>query len=45
MCYADLVGLDNVLAAIKRFAASPFGVHWKPAPLLVKLASEAGKFE
>ncbi len=44
MFYADLVGLDKVLAAIERFAASPFGVHWKPAPLLVKLAGEGGKF-
>jgi len=44
MFYADLVGLDKVLAAIKGFAASPFGVHWKPAPLLVKLAGEGGKF-
>jgi len=45
MSYANLVGLDKVLAAIKRFADSPLGVHWKPAPLLVKLAGEGGKFE
>ncbi len=45
MFYANLVGLDKVLAAIKRFAAGPLGVHWKPAPLLTKLAGKGGKFE
>jgi 3-hydroxyacyl-CoA dehydrogenase len=45
MFYANLVGLDKVLAAIKRFADGPLGVHWKPAPLLTKLAGEGGKFE
>ncbi len=44
MFYADLVGPDKVLAAIRRFADSPLGVHWKPAPLLEKLAAEGGKF-
>ena len=45
MFYANLVGTDKVLAAIKGFADGPLGVHWKPAPLLTKLAGEAGKFE
>ncbi len=44
MFYADLVGLDKVLATIRRYAQSPLGVHWKPAPLLEKLAAEGGKF-
>ena len=44
MFYADLVGPGKVLAAIRRFAASPLGVHWKPSALLEKLASEGGKF-
>ena len=44
MFYADLVGLDKVLATIGRFADNPLGVHWKPAKLLAKLASEGGKF-
>ena len=45
MSYANLVGLDKVLASIKGFADNPLGVHWKPAPLLVKLAGEGRKFE
>ena len=44
MFYADLVGLDKVLASIKRFGGSPLGAHWKPASLLEKLAAEGGKF-
>ena len=44
MFYADLVGLDKVLASIKRFGESPLGTHWKPASLLEKLAAEGGKF-
>jgi 3-hydroxyacyl-CoA dehydrogenase len=44
MFYADLVGLDKVLAAIQRYASSPLGVHWRPAPLLEKLAGEGGTF-
>jgi 3-hydroxyacyl-CoA dehydrogenase len=46
MRYADEVGLDNVVAAMRRFAAADVGNRqtgaWEPAPLLVKLA-EAGK--
>jgi len=43
MLYADLVGLPNVVRALKRFAAEPGAdASWQPAPLLVKLA-EAGK--
>ena len=43
MLYADLVGLPNVVRALKRFAAEAGAdASWQPAPLLVKLA-EAGK--
>ena len=42
MFYADCVGLDNVLAAIKRYEA--IGPQWKPAALLAKLAGEGGRF-
>jgi 3-hydroxyacyl-CoA dehydrogenase len=43
MLYADLVGLPNVVRALRRFAAEPGAdPFWQPAPLLVKLA-EAGK--
>jgi 3-hydroxyacyl-CoA dehydrogenase len=41
MFYADLVGLDRVLARIREFEAR-HGKLWTPAPLLVQLAA-AGK--
>jgi 3-hydroxyacyl-CoA dehydrogenase len=43
MFYADTVGLDKVLASIKRFHAA-HGEFWKPAALLEKLAAEGRKF-
>lgn len=42
MFYADSVGLDNVLSAMRRYAKGYEGEAWKPAPLLVRLA-EAGQ--
>ena len=46
MRYADEVGLANVVAAMRRFAAADANNRqagaWEPAPLLVKLA-QAGK--
>jgi 3-hydroxyacyl-CoA dehydrogenase len=46
MNYADTVGLFNVVAAMKRFAANPLddAGFWTPAPLLAKLASEGKTF-
>ena len=46
MCYADTVGLFNVVHAMKRFAANPHddADFWQPAPLLAKLAAEGGSF-
>jgi 3-hydroxyacyl-CoA dehydrogenase len=46
MCYADTVGLFNVVAAMKRFAVNPLddAEFWKPAPLLAKLAAEGKSF-
>ena len=46
MCYADTVGLYNVVATMKRFAANPLddGAFWQPAPLLAKLAAEGKSF-
>jgi 3-hydroxyacyl-CoA dehydrogenase len=43
MFYADTVGLDKVLATIRRFHAT-HGEYWKPAPLLEKLVAEGKKF-
>ena len=45
MLYADIVGLPNVVRALKRFAAEPGAdASWQPAPLLVKLAEEGKTF-
>jgi 3-hydroxyacyl-CoA dehydrogenase len=46
MCYADTVGLFNVVQAMKRFAANPLddAKFWQPAPLLAKLAAEGKSF-
>ncbi|MBI2754794.1 MAG: enoyl-CoA hydratase/isomerase family protein [Betaproteobacteria bacterium] len=44
MFYADTVGLPKVLAAIEKFQHGYQGGVWKPAPLLVKLARQGGKF-
>ncbi len=46
MCYADTVGLFNVVQAMKRFARNPHddAAFWQPAPLLLKLAAEGKTF-
>jgi 3-hydroxyacyl-CoA dehydrogenase len=46
MNYADTVGLYNVAADMKRFAANPHddAKFWEPAPLLAKLAAEGKSF-
>jgi 3-hydroxyacyl-CoA dehydrogenase len=46
MCYADTVGLYNVVATMKRFAANPLddAAFWQPAPLLARLAAEGKSF-
>jgi 3-hydroxyacyl-CoA dehydrogenase len=46
MCYADTVGLFNVVQAMKRFAANPHddAASWTPAPLLAQLAGEGKTF-
>jgi 3-hydroxyacyl-CoA dehydrogenase len=44
MFYADTVGLDNVLAAIERFATGADARYWTPAPLLIELARRGERF-
>ncbi len=46
MCYADTVGLFNVVQAMKKFAANPHddASFWQPAPLLARLAAEGKAF-
>ncbi len=45
MCYANMVGLDKVLAGINRYRERYGDTYWKPAPLLEKLASEGKEFK
>ena len=44
MCYADTVGLPNVVMAMEKYAKARHGDAWKPAPLLVMLAAEGKSF-
>ena len=46
LCYADSVGLYNVVQSMKRFAANPLddAAFWQPAPLLARLAAEGKSF-
>jgi 3-hydroxyacyl-CoA dehydrogenase len=44
MFHADMVGLPNVLAAIRKYARGRNGDAWTPAPLLVRLAEEGKGF-
>jgi 3-hydroxyacyl-CoA dehydrogenase len=46
MCYADTVGLFNVVQAMKRFAKNPLddGEFWQPAPLLARLVADGKSF-
>jgi len=44
MFYASSVGLDKVVAAIKRFQKGYQGGVWKPAPLLERLAAQGKTF-
>jgi len=46
MCYADGVGLYNVVQTMRRFAANPHAApdFWTPAPLLARLAGEGKGF-
>jgi 3-hydroxyacyl-CoA dehydrogenase len=46
MCYADTVGLYNVVQSMRRFAANPHddAAFWQPAPLLARLVAEGKSF-
>jgi len=46
LCYADSVGLYNVVATMKRFAQNPHDdrAFWQPAPLLARLVAEGKSF-
>jgi 3-hydroxyacyl-CoA dehydrogenase len=44
MFHAETIGLDAVLAGVKRFAATLGPTYWTPAPLLVELATRGDTF-
>ncbi|MFN3810528.1 MAG: 3-hydroxyacyl-CoA dehydrogenase NAD-binding domain-containing protein [Roseateles asaccharophilus] len=46
MCYADTVGLFNVVQAMQRFARNPAddAAFWEPAPLIKRLLAEGKSF-
>ena len=46
MCYADTVGLFNVVQAMRRFQRNPHddAAFWEPAPLLARLVAEGKSF-
>jgi 3-hydroxyacyl-CoA dehydrogenase len=46
MCYADTLGLFNVVQEMKTFAANPHddASFWQPAPLLARLVAEGKSF-
>ncbi len=46
MCYADTVGLFNVVQAMRRFAKNPNddAKFWEPAPLIQRLVAEGKSF-
>ncbi len=44
MFYADCIGLDKVLQAMRRYAQGYQGQAWEPAPLLQSLTSSGGAF-
>jgi len=47
MCYADTVGLFNVVQSMHQFASNPHAApeFWTPAPLLSRLAQEGKGFQ
>ena len=44
MKYADMVGLDNVLAAVEKYRARYGDLWWTPSPLLEQLARAGSSF-
>jgi len=44
MKYADMAGLDNVLAAVEKYRARYGDLWWAPAPLLERLARSGSSF-
>ena len=45
MKYADMAGIDNVLAAVEKYRARYGDLWWTPAPLLEQLARSGSSFQ
>ena len=45
MKYADMAGIDNVLAAVEKYRARYGDLWWTPAPLLEQLAQSGSSFQ
>ncbi len=45
MKYADMIGLDKVLAAVEKYRARYGDLWWTPAPLLEQLARSGSSFQ
>ncbi|MBL4764516.1 MAG: enoyl-CoA hydratase/isomerase family protein [Colwellia sp.] len=43
MCYADEIGLEKVVATIKKFQRQAGNTYWQVAPLLEKLVAQGNK--
>ena len=44
MFWADQIGLDKILDAVKKYQKEVGGTQWEPSPLLEKLVAEGKKF-
>lgn len=44
MFWADQIGLDKILEAVKKYQKEVGGKQWEPSPLLEKLVAEGKKF-
>ena len=44
LCYADEIGLSNIVQSLRRLSAALGPMYWEPAPLLTRLATENSTF-
>ena len=45
MHYADSIGLDKVVATLRKYGEQTGDSSWEPAPLMVRLAEEGKGFK
>jgi len=44
MCYADDIGIDEVVSGMEKYKRRYGGMYWEPAPLLKELAQSGKNF-